>query len=130
MKNKFMDAYSAYSGSHMNRPDINVGNKSIFHLDLVILPPEALERLTRLNAESPMVFRITVAATKGKVFCGVLEFTADHNACYLPDWMKDYLRIKEGENIIITNVKMPKANYMKVQPFLKEFTLIPNYKAA
>lgn len=77
-----------------------------------------------------MIFRITVARTERKVFCGVLEFVADHNACYLPDWMMKHLLINEGENIIIANVKIPKANYMRIQPFTTAFTLLPNPKAA
>lgn len=126
-----MDTYTAYSSTEMNRLDIEPGNKSTLHvLPLVILPPEALERLTRLNAESPMLFRITVASTRRKVFCGVLEFVADHNTCYLPNWMMQHLLISEGDNILIANVKLPKGNYMRIQPFTTTFASLTNPKAA
>ena len=75
-----------------------------------------------------MVFRLTSPGKMKKMFCGVLEFIAENNTCYLPDWMMKQLELDEGENLILTNVKLPKGTFMKIQPFTKDFTLLPNPK--
>lgn len=86
----FMDSYEAYSGALMDKESINKGNKSIISClsaFLVILPNSALQRLTKMNVQYPMFFRVTVPSTKKKTFCGVLEFVAKEGSCYIPGWV-------------------------------------------
>lgn len=53
----------------------------------VIMPPSALEQLTRLNIVYPMLFKLTNKKTNRITHCGVLEFVADEGKVYLPYWV-------------------------------------------
>lgn len=52
------------------------------------MPPSALEQLTRLNIEYPMIFKLTNKKSKRVTHCGVLEFVADEGKVYLPHWVR------------------------------------------
>ena len=52
------------------RDDLEHGGK-------IIMPPSALDQLTRLNIVYPMLFKLTNPATSRTTHCGVLEFIAD-----------------------------------------------------
>lgn len=54
---------------------------------VVIMPPSALEQLTRLNIIYPMLFKLTNKKTNRITHCGVLEFIADEGKVYLPYWV-------------------------------------------
>lgn len=54
------------------------------------MPPSALEQLTRLNIEYPMIFKLTNKKSKRVTHCGVLEFVADEGKVYLPHWVIIY----------------------------------------
>lgn len=54
---------------------------------LVIMPPSALEHLTRLNINYPMLFKLANKKTNRVTHCGVLEFVADEGKVYLPLWV-------------------------------------------
>lgn len=56
---------------------------------LVIMPPSALEQLSRLNIEYPMLFKLTNPTTEKITHCGVLEFIADEDKIYLPYWVRN-----------------------------------------
>lgn len=96
---------------------------------LVILPANALKRLSQLQVAYPMFFRLTAPTTAKKTFCGVLEFIAEDREAYLPDWMMKELEINEGGNIILKNVKLSKGIFAKIQPFETKFINLPNPKA-
>lgn len=51
------------------------------------MPPSALEQLTRLNINYPMLFKLTNKNTNRITHCGVLEFVADEGKVYLPLWV-------------------------------------------
>lgn len=51
------------------------------------MPPSALEQLTRLNINYPMLFKLTNKQTNRVTHCGVLEFVADEGKVYLPFWV-------------------------------------------
>ena len=56
---------------------------------LVILPTSALDHLTHLHIEFPMLFRLTNKKAKDRTtHCGVLEFVAEEGRCYLPYWVR------------------------------------------
>lgn len=57
------------------------------------MPPSALEQLTRLNINYPMLFKITNKKTNRITHCGVLEFIADEGKVYLPLWVRFYVII-------------------------------------
>lgn len=54
---------------------------------IVIMPPSALDQLTRLNIVYPMLFKLTNPKTSQITHCGVLEFVADEGKIYLPYWV-------------------------------------------
>jgi ubiquitin fusion degradation protein 1 len=61
--------------------------------------------------------------------CGVLEFTAEEGMCYIPFWMMQNLLIEEGSVITVTNVSLPKATFVKLQPQSVDFLEISNPRA-
>lgn len=56
------------------------------------MPPSALEQLTRLNINYPMLFKLTNKKTNRVTHCGVLEFVADEGKVYLPLWVSFGIR--------------------------------------
>jgi hypothetical protein len=53
----------------------------------VILPASALEHLTRLHIQFPMLFKLINKSKNRETHCGVLEFVAEEGRCYLPYWV-------------------------------------------
>jgi len=76
-----------------------------------------------------MYFRLTTPRTHRKTFCGVLEFTAEEESCYLPGWMVRHLILDEGDIVIVTNVQLPKAKEVTIRPYETRFTELSNPKA-
>ncbi|XP_013184240.2 ubiquitin fusion degradation protein 1 homolog isoform X1 [Amyelois transitella] len=104
------------------RQDVERGGK-------IIMPPSALEQLTRLNIEYPMIFKLTNKKTKKITHCGVLEFVADEGKVYLPYWMMANLVLEEGALLQIESVSLPVATFSKFQPLSEDFLDITNPKA-
>lgn len=63
------------------------------NLFTVIMPPSALEQLTRLNINYPMLFKLINKKSKRETHCGVLEFVADEGKVYLPLWVSFYYKM-------------------------------------
>lgn len=75
----FQRQYRAYTGVYLDKQHIDDGGK-------IILPPSALEELSRMNIVYPMLFQ--VQSKNGlKTHCGVLEFSGDEGKVYLPYWV-------------------------------------------
>lgn len=53
------------------------------------MPPSALDQLTRLNVDYPMLFKLTNAKKNRVSHAGVLEFVADEGKVYIPYWVSD-----------------------------------------
>jgi ubiquitin fusion degradation protein 1 len=95
----------------------------------VILPPSALQKLSNLNIEYPMLFRLNNSKQNTKTHAGVLEFIAEEGRVYLPKWMMNTLLVKEGDIIEITNVSLPLGKFVKIQPQHTIFLEITDPKA-
>jgi len=96
--------------------------------DKILLPSSAFEVLARMNVEYPMLFELR-NPSKGRVtHCGVLEFTAEEGHCHIPFWMMQNLLVGEGDRIVIKNVALPKATYVKFRPINEEFLDLYNPK--
>ncbi|XP_013383423.1 ubiquitin recognition factor in ER-associated degradation protein 1 [Lingula anatina] len=104
------------------REDVERGGK-------IIMPPSALDTLTRLNIQYPMLFKLVNKKTNRETHCGVLEFVADEGRIYLPGWMMKNLCLEEGGLIHLENVSLPVATFAKFQPQSVEFLDITNPKA-
>ncbi|KAJ2940182.1 hypothetical protein O0L34_g11746 [Tuta absoluta] len=121
----FNMTYRCFSVSMLpgnERQDVERGGK-------IIMPPSALEQLTRLNVQYPMIFKLTNKRTKRLTHCGVLEFVADEGKVYLPHWMMTNLVLEEGELLQIESVSLQVATFSKFQPLTEDFLDISNPKA-
>lgn len=65
------------------RENVNYGGK-------VIMPPSALDKLTRLHIAYPMLFELKNGAKGTGTHAGVLEFIAEEGRVYLPHWVRLY----------------------------------------
>ncbi|XP_011304434.1 ubiquitin fusion degradation protein 1 homolog [Fopius arisanus] len=121
----FNTQYKCFSVSMFpgnERQDVERGGK-------IIMPPSALEQLTRLNIVYPMLFKLTNKKTNRVTHCGVLEFVADEGKVYLPYWMMHNLLLEESEIINIESVSLPVATFSRFQPQSEDFLDITNPKA-
>ena len=98
-----------------------------------MLPPSAFDILARLQVDYPMLFRLTslsnITGDNKSTHSGVLEFTAEEGCVYIPHWMMQNLLIEEGQLITVTNVSLPKATFVKLQPQSVDFLEISNPRA-
>ena len=141
----FKTQYRCFSVSMLpgnERNDLEHGGK-------IILPPSALDQLTRLNIVYPMLFKLTNAAASrtthcGTILCfkkvalaelthfkfsGVLEFVADEGKVYIPYWMMQNLAIDQGGLLMVESASLPVATFAKFQPHSVDFLDLTNPKA-
>ncbi|KAG1973333.1 ubiquitin fusion degradation [Pimephales promelas] len=125
-QNRFSAQYRCYSVSMLpgpnDRSDVDKGGK-------IIMPPSALDQLSRLNITYPMLFKLTNKNSDRMTHCGVLEFVADEGICYLPHWMMQNLLLEEGGLVQVESVNLMVATYSKFQPQSPDFLDITNPKA-
>jgi len=119
--------FSAPFFSHADSAKIDVVNYG----GKILLPNSALDALTRMNIEYPMLFKITNPDINHQLatHAGVLEFSADEGKCYLPSWMMNQLHLSEGQMATIEYASLPKATYAKFKPRSTEFLHISNPRA-
>ncbi|KAI6713797.1 hypothetical protein PZA11_003291 [Diplocarpon coronariae] len=98
------------------REELNYGGK-------IIMPPSALEKLTRLHITYPMLFELTNGQADRVVttHCGVLEFIAEEGKLYLPHWARDLIQIRSTD--------LAPARLVKLQPQDVNFLEISDPKA-
>lgn len=121
----FNTQYKCFSVSMLPgiyRQDVERGGK-------IIMPSSALEQLSRLNIDFPMLFKLKNKKTNRITHCGVLEFVADEGKVYLPYWMMHNLLLDEGELLNVESVWLPVATFSRFQPQSKDFLDITNPKA-
>lgn len=121
-----------YSKSLKCFPVIMMGGKERVDVDRggkIILPASALEHLTRLHIQFPMLFKLINKSKNRETHCGVLEFVAEEGRCYLPYWMMKNLLLKEGEIIQVQYTNLGIAKFAKFQPQSVDFLEITNPKA-
>ncbi len=76
-----------------------------------------------------MLFQLQNPNKGTMTHCGVLEFTAEEGSCVIPFWMMQNLLIEEGGVLTVTNVSLPKANFVKFQAQHVDFLEISNPRA-
>ncbi|XP_063605288.1 ubiquitin recognition factor in ER-associated degradation protein 1-like [Penaeus indicus] len=121
----FNTQYRCYSVSMFPGAD----KQSVENGGKIIMPPSALDVLTRLNIVYPMLFKLTNRRANRNTHCGVLEFVADEGKVYIPYWMMRNLLLDEGDLIHIESVSLPVATFSKFEPQNVEFLDITNPKA-
>jgi len=137
LPSKFEEQYHCYSVAYADKAHLEGGDK-------ILLPPSAFDTLAHLNVDYPMLFCLqsnppttssnkststTTSQTARKTHCGVLEFTSEEGSCFIPFWMMQNLFIEEGSLLTITNISLPKATYVKLQPQHVDFLDITNPRA-
>lgn len=126
--NRFCNNYRCYSSSFGALPaskseDIQRGGK-------IIMPPSALDQLSRLHISYPMLFKLTNQNKNNRcTHCGVLEFVAEEGVIFLPYWMMQNLFLNEGDIVQVENCTLPIATYARFQPQSADFHEISNPKA-
>lgn len=119
---RFEEQYHCYSFVVADKSHLERGDK-------ILLPPSAFDTLARLQVDYPMLFQLNNKVESRHTHCGVLEFTAEEGTCYIPFWMMQNLLITEGAVITVTNVSLPKATFVKLQPQSTDFLEISNPRA-
>ncbi|KAK9358572.1 ubiquitin fusion degradation protein UFD1-domain-containing protein [Lipomyces starkeyi] len=122
---KFSEYFRCYPVVMMpgvERENLNYGGK-------IILPPSALNKLTRLNISYPMLFKLTNEELELKTHAGVLEFIAEEGRVYLPQWMMERLALQPGSLVVITSTNLPQGSFVKIEPQSPEFLDISDPKA-
>lgn len=122
MPTRFEEQYHCYSVAYADKSHLEGGDK-------ILLPPSAFDTLARLQVDYPMLFRLESSDKGTSTHSGVLEFTAEEGSCYIPFWMMQNLLIEEGSVISVTNVSLPKATFVKLQPQHVDFLEITNPRA-
>lgn len=117
----FHRQFRSYPVSFIDRSDLENGDK-------IVLPPSALDTLTRLNITFPMLFKLTSRDGRS-THCGVQEFVAEEGHANLPYWLMQNLLVSEGSMITISNVNLPKGTFVKFRPQTSDFLKIANPKA-
>lgn len=82
---RFDEYYRCYPVVMMPGPE----RENVNHGGKVIMPPSALDRLTRLHITYPMLFELHNGARERMTHAGVLEFIAEEGKIYLPFWVRD-----------------------------------------
>ncbi len=125
LNQRFSEYFRCYSVAMMPgsvRENVNYGGK-------VILPPSALDKLTRLNITYPMLFELRNEASDRATHAGVLEFIADEGRIYLPHWMMQTLELEQGDLLLAKSTELPQGSYVRIQPQSTDFLDISDPKA-
>lgn len=104
------------------RENINHGGK-------LMMPPSALDKLTRLHITYPMLFELINGAKDRMTHAGVLEFIAEEGKIYLPYWMMQTLDLEPGDLLQIKSTDLPPGQFIKLQAQSTSFLEISDPKA-
>lgn len=80
---RFDEYYRCYPVAMLPGPE----RENVNHGGKVIMPPSALDKLTRLHITYPMLFELHNGAKERMTHAGVLEFIAEEGKIYLPFWV-------------------------------------------
>lgn len=122
---KFNEYFRCYPVTFMTGPErenINYGGK-------VIMPPSALEKLTRLHISYPMLFELRNGSKDRVSHAGVLEFIAEEGRIYLPHWMMNTLLLEPGDLLEVKSTDLPNGSFIKLQSQSVNFLDISDPKA-
>ncbi|KAL0209654.1 hypothetical protein RCL1_008492 [Eukaryota sp. TZLM3-RCL] len=95
----------------------------------IILPEDALRQLADSNAAYPYMFRIENKRLGLFSHAGIAEFTAKHGEVYIPGWMMNQLHLNPHDRVDVSIARLPKGEYVRLQPQSVDFLEIENPKA-
>lgn len=82
-RRRFDEYYRCYPVAMLPGPE----RENVNHGGKVIMPPSALDKLTRLHITYPMLFELINGVAEKMTHAGVLEFIAEEGKIYLPFWV-------------------------------------------
>ncbi|KAK3903365.1 hypothetical protein C8A05DRAFT_43390 [Staphylotrichum tortipilum] len=104
------------------RPELNFGSK-------ILLPPSALDKVSRLHVQWPIMLELINGATSKHTHAGVLEFVAEEGRAYIPQWMMETLQLDVGDMIQVKTTSLELAKLVKLQPQSVHFLDISDPRA-
>lgn len=81
---RFDEYYRCYPVAMLSGPE----RENVSHGGKVMMPPSALDKLTRLHITYPMLFELINGNNDTMTHAGVLEFIAEEGKIYLPYWVR------------------------------------------
>ncbi|KAI4245355.1 MAG: hypothetical protein LQ352_006582 [Teloschistes flavicans] len=122
---RFDEYYRCYPVVMLPGPE----RENVNHGGKVMMPPSALDKLTRLHITYPMMFELINGAAEKFTHAGVLEFIAEEGKIYLPYWMMQTLSLDPGDLVQILSTDLPSGSFIKLQAQSMSFTEISDPKA-
>ncbi|CCC10958.1 hypothetical protein SMACR_04187 [Sordaria macrospora] len=104
------------------RPELNYGSK-------ILLPPSALDKVSRLHVQWPIMLELINGSLGAHTHAGVLEFVAEEGRAYIPQWMMQTLKLEVGDIIQIKTTSLELAKLVKLQPQSVNFLDISDPRA-
>lgn len=81
---EYYRCYPVIMAPGSERPELNYGSK-------IILPPSALDKVSKLHVQWPLLMEM-INGEKGKhSHAGVLEFIAEEGRAYIPQWVSCHI---------------------------------------
>ncbi|KJZ80386.1 hypothetical protein HIM_00236 [Hirsutella minnesotensis 3608] len=119
---EYYRCYPVIMAPGSERPELNYGSK-------IILPPSALDKVSKLHVQWPLLMEM-INGEKGRhSHAGVLEFIAEEGRAYIPQWMMVTLGMDVGDMIQIRTTSLELAKMVKLQPQSVSFLEISDPKA-
>ncbi|KAG5979202.1 hypothetical protein E4U55_005448 [Claviceps digitariae] len=119
---EYYRCYPVVMAPGSERPELNYGSK-------IILPPSALDKVSKLHVQWPLLMEM-INGEKGRhSHAGVLEFIAEEGRAYIPQWMMETLGMDVGDMIQIRTTSLELAKMVKLQPQSVNFLDISDPKA-
>ncbi|CAG8081276.1 unnamed protein product [Penicillium salamii] len=122
---RFDEYYRCYPVVMLPGPE----RENVNHGGKVIMPPSALDKLTRLHITYPMMFELHNGAKDRSTHAGVLEFIAEEGKIYLPFWLMQTLFLEPGDLLQIKSTDLPPGQFIKLQAQSTSFLDISDPKA-
>ncbi|KAK2746192.1 ubiquitin fusion degradation protein [Myotisia sp. PD_48] len=122
---RFDEYYRCYPVAMLPGPE----RENVNHGGKVIMPPSALDKLTRLHITYPMLFELHNGAKQRMTHAGVLEFIAEEGKIYLPFWIMQTLLLEPGDLVQIKSTDLPPGTRIKIQAQSTSFLDITDPKA-
>ena len=111
---RFDEQYRVYPVIMMDKGHMEDGDK-------ILLPSSALEAITRMEVDWPIMLKVANEVKGRRTHCGVLEFTATEGCCFMPHWIMQNLLLAEGDIVRVQNVSLDKCSFIKLQPLSEDF---------
>uniref|UniRef100_A0A915DRG2 Uncharacterized protein n=1 Tax=Ditylenchus dipsaci TaxID=166011 RepID=A0A915DRG2_9BILA len=129
MGRSYQTQLRCYSMPYFGLADADKIN-SMNHGGNILLPNSALDNLTRLNVQYPLLFKIQNPSPDHQraTHAGVLEFLAEEGNSTIFQIMRQ-LQLTEGAIAIIEYKSLPMASFAKFKPMSTDFLSISNPRA-